>query len=153
LRVGILHGETEEERMARTVADVMTKDPKALDEGAPVVAAAKLMRDADIGAVIVTSGDEVRGILTDRDIVVRAVADDRELSEVTVGELCTASPTTVSPDQTVDDALRTMEQQNVRRLPVVDGGRAVGFVSLGDLSEVADTGEAMRDIAEAPANN
>jgi CBS domain-containing protein len=139
--------------MARTVADVMTKDPATLEDSASVVAAAKLMRDADIGAVIVTSGDDVRGILTDRDVVVRAVADDRELNEVTVGELCTSSPTTVAPDQSVDDALRTMEKENVRRLPVVEGGRPVGVVSLGDLSEITDTGDAMRDIAEAPANN
>jgi CBS domain-containing protein len=139
--------------MARTVADVMTKDPKTLDEGAEVVAAAKIMRDADIGTVIVTSGGSVRGILTDRDIVLRAVAQDRELNEVTVGEICTSTVTTTGPDADVKDALRTMEQENVRRLPVVDGGRAVGLVSLGDLAEVTDTGEAMRDIAEAPANN
>ena len=139
--------------MARTVADVMTKDPRTLDEGAPLVAAAKLMRDDDIGTVIVTSNDEVRGILTDRDIVIRAVADDRDLAEVTVGEVCSPGVTTTTPDEPVDKALRTMEQENVRRLPVVDGGRPVGLVSLGDLSEVADTGDTMRDIAQAPADS
>ena len=139
--------------MARTVGDVMTKDPKTLDEGAPLVAAAKLMRDDDIGTVIVTSGDEVRGILTDRDIVIRAVADDRDLAEVTVGDVCSPSVTTTTADEPVDQALRTMEKEHVRRLPVVDGGRPVGLVSLGDLSEVADTGNTMRDIAQAPADS
>ena len=139
--------------MARTVGDVMTKDPKTLDEGAPLVAAAKLMRDDDIGTVIVTSGDEVRGILTDRDIVIRAVADDRDLAEVTVGDVCSPSVTTTTADEPVDQALRTMEQEHVRRLPVVDGGRPVGLVSLGDLSEVTDTGNTMRDIAQAPADS
>ena len=139
--------------MSRTVGDVMTKDPKTLDEGAPLVAAAKLMRDDDIGTVIVTSGDEVRGILTDRDIVIRAVADDRDLAEVTVGEVCSPSVTTTTADEPVDQALRTMEQENVRRLPVIDGGRPVGLVSLGDLSEVTDTGNTMRDIAQAPADS
>ena len=139
--------------MARTVGDVMTKDPKTLDEGAPVTAAAKLMRDEDIGTVIVTSNDQVRGILTDRDIVIRVVAEDRDLAEVTVGEFCSFGVTTASPDEPVDKALRTMEQENVRRLPVVDGGKPVGLVARGDLSEVTDTGDTLRDIAQAPADN
>ena len=139
--------------MARTVADVMTKDPKTLDEGASVVAAAKIMRDADVGTVIVTKNDEVRGIVTDRDIVVRAVADDRDMAEVTLAEVCSPKVAVTAPDEPIDKALRTMEQENVRRLPVVEGGRAVGLVSLGDLSEVTDTGDTLRDIAQAPADN
>jgi CBS domain-containing protein len=139
--------------MARTVADVMTKDPKTLDEGASVVAAAKIMRDADVGTVIVTKNDEVWGIVTDRDIVVRAVADDRDMAEVTLPEVCSPKVASTTPDEPIDKALRKMEQENVRRLPVVEDGRAVGLVSLGDLSEVTDTGDTLRDIAQAPADD
>ena len=139
--------------MARTVGDVMTKDPKTVDAGATLTEAARIMRDDDVGAVIVTSGDEIKGIATDRDIVIRALADGQDPSTCKVSDVCSSAVTTATPGDSVEDALRTMEQENIRRLPVVDGGRPVGLVSLGDLSEVTDTGRTMRDIAQAPADS
>ena len=139
--------------MARTVADVMTKNCKTVDAGATLVEAARIMRDDDVGAVIVTSGDKIQGIATDRDIVVRALADGQDPSSCKVSDICSSGVTTASPQDSVEDALRTMEKENIRRLPVVEGGRPVGLVSLGDLSEVTDTGDTLRDIAKAPADN
>ena len=139
--------------MARTVGDVMTKEPKTVDAGATLIEAARIMRDDDVGAVIVTSGGDICGIATDRDIVVRALAEGKDASSCKVSDICSSSVTTTSPQDSVEDALRTMEQENIRRLPVVEGGRPVGLVSLGDLSEVTDTGDTLRDIAQAPADS
>jgi CBS domain-containing protein len=140
--------------MANKVRDVMTRDPATCSTDDSLVDAAKTMRDGDFGAVIVTQGDSVHGILTDRDIVVRAVADGKDVTSTTVGDVCTPNPATLSPDDDISDAIARMREQDVRRLPVVDDdGSPVGIVSLGDLAVERDEDSALADISAASPNN
>jgi len=139
--------------MAQTVNEVMTADPRTVDMGAPLAEAAVQMRDADIGAVLAVDGGEVKGIVTDRDIAVRAVAEGRDPATTPVSEICTSEVVTLTADQSVDDALRLMQEHDVRRLPVVQDGRAAGIVSLGDVSKERDSGETLADISTSSPNN
>jgi CBS domain-containing protein len=112
------------------------------------------MRDADIGPVIVTgAGDHELGILTDRDIVTRVVADGRDPDSVTLGELATWDPTCVSPNDPVERAITLMRGNAIRRLPVVEDGKPVGVISLGDLAIDRDPDSALADISRATPNN
>ena len=139
--------------MADTVRDVMTTDPATCAPTDSATEAARAMRDGDFGAVIVAEGDSVRGILTDRDIVVRAVAEGRDPNEVRVSDIQTTDPTTLSPNDSVADAVRRMTEADVRRLPVVENGSPVGIVSLGDLAVSEDEDSALADISAASPNN
>jgi CBS domain-containing protein len=139
--------------VAQSIKDVMTSDPRTVDAGDSVADAARIMAEADVGAVIVVEDGQVSGIVTDRDIAVRAVAEGRDPSSAKASEIATGSPTTLSPDDSVDDAVKAMEEQNVRRLPVVEDGRPAGIVSLGDVAEERDAGGALADISSAPPNN
>ena len=139
--------------MAKTVQDVMTANPITLPRTASAVDAARVMRDSDIGPVIVTDGDRICGIVTDRDITVRAVAEGRNPSDVQLGDICTPDPTTVAPSEPVKEALERMRQQAIRRLIVADEGKPLGIVSLGDLSDHGEADDTLRDISEAPANS
>ena len=140
--------------MAQTISDVMTPDPITVSADTPIAEVARQMRDNDVGAILVTDGGSVSGIVTDRDITVRAVADGRDASSTQVSDVATMDVTTLSASGTVDDAVRTMQGSDVRRLPVVDdGGRPVGIVSLGDISIEKDAGSALADISSAPPNN
>ena len=138
--------------MAQSIRDVMTSNPRTLEAGATAVDAARAMRDEDVGAVIVTEGDEIRGIVTDRDITVRLVADGKD-PKGTVGSMCTSDVVTVTPDDSVDDAIRIMSDKAIRRLPVVEKGRPVGIVSIGDLAVEGDGERALAHISAAPPNN
>ena len=138
--------------MATLVRDVMTKDPVTCPADTAVTDAARLMRDRDIGAVLVTDGEALKGIVTDRDIVVRCVAAGKA-DQAKLGDACSASMTTVSPDMSAEDAARVMAEQAVRRLPVVDNGRPVGVVSLGDLAVERDPGSVLGGISAAPPNS
>jgi CBS domain-containing protein len=138
--------------MAQTVNDVMTKNPRTFDAGEPVVAAARAMRDDDIGAVIVMDANRVRGIVTDRDITVRAVAEGRDPNAVTLGETSSGDVETVTPATSIDEAVRIMRERAVRRVPVVDNGQPVGIVSIGDLAMERDSSSALADISAAPPN-
>jgi CBS domain-containing protein len=131
----------------------MTADPRTIDTGATLVDAAREMRDGDVGALIVVDGGSVAGIVTDRDIVVRAIADGRDPGSTRVTDVATMSPVTLTVDQTVEDAIRVMREQDVRRIPVVQDGRPAGIVSLGDLAIERDTDSALADIASEPPNN
>ena len=139
--------------MAQSIKEVMTSDPRTVDAADSVADAAKIMAEADVGAVIVVEDEQVSGIVTDRDIAVRAVAEGRDPSSTKVSEVATGSPKTLSPDESVEDAEKAMREQDVRRLPVVEDGRPVGIVSLGDVAEERDAGEALADISSAPPNN
>ena len=139
--------------MTQTIDEVMTPGPTIYSAETTVADAARFMRDADVGDVLVGEGNRVSGIVTDRDIVVRAVADDRSPDQVRLGEICSSDLVTVAPTDTVDDALRIMREHALRRLPVCDEqGNAVGIVSLGDLSYDNDADEALADISAAPPN-
>jgi drug/metabolite transporter (DMT)-like permease/CBS domain-containing protein len=134
-----------------TVQEVMTPDPVTIEASSPVGYAAKAMRDHDVGAVVVTNGDELRGIVTDRDIVVRALADGPDPMDVRVDEVATQRDLrTLQPQDPIDDAALAMREAAVRRLPVVEDGRVVGIVSLGDLAIERDPRSALADISSAP---
>jgi CBS domain-containing protein len=140
--------------MSQTISQVMTSDPWTVQEGAPIQEAARIMRDADIGDVIVVRPDEsVCGIITDRDLVVRAVADGSDPKIATVADVCRHSVVSISSGDPVDQAATLMREHNIRRLPVIDGSRLVGIVSLGDLAIERDPTSALADISKAPPNN
>ncbi|HEX8092423.1 CBS domain-containing protein [Jatrophihabitans sp.] len=135
--------------MATTVSDVMTRDPETVEVSEPVVEAARRMRDADTGDVIVLDNGRVVGVLTDRDITIRVVAENKDLS-TPVGEACSASDLqTVGPDTSLDQAVQLMRDNAIRRLPVVENDRAVGIISLGDLAIELDEDSALADISAA----
>jgi CBS domain-containing protein len=134
------------------ISDLMTSEPATLDVMNTAAEAATVMAERDVGDVIVRDGEQVCGIVTDRDIVVRAVAENRNPVTVPLGDICSRSVVTLSPDDSVDDAVRVMSEQALRRLPVVVDGRAVGIVSLGDLAVERDRDSALGRISAAPPN-
>ena len=110
------------------------------------------MRDGNIGDVVVLEDGQVRGILTDRDIVIRALAEGMDPSRTTVGEVCSRELTTLSPTDSIAQAVSIMRDKAIRRLPVVEGGRPVGIVSLGDLAVEREPDSALGGISAAPPN-
>ena len=138
--------------MAQSIRDVMAAHPVALPATSSVIDAARAMRDSNIGDVIIIDNGQVCGIVTDRDITIRGVAEGRDLSHLKLADVCSRELTTVSPTDSVDDALRLMREKAIRRLPVVEGGKPVGIVSLGDLALEKDPGSALGDISGAPPN-
>jgi CBS domain-containing protein len=139
--------------MAQSIREIMTADPRTVETGATVAEAAREMRDGDVGSVVVIENGAVAGILTDRDIAVRVVAQGLDPDATRVSEAATMRPVTLTVDQSVDDAIRLVREQNVRRIIVLQDGRAAGIVSLGDLAIERDTDSALADIASEPANN
>ena len=135
------------------LADVMTPDPVVCPSSASVLDAAMLMRDQAIGDVLVERDGQLMGIVTDRDIVVRAVAEAREPSSVTLGEICTEDVHSVTIDTSVDDVVRIMNDSAVRRVPVVENGRPVGIVALGDLAVARDRETVLGNISAAAPND
>ena len=139
--------------MAQSIREVMTHDPRTCDAGATLQDAAREMRDGDIGDVLVVRDGALLGIVTDRDIVVRAVAEGRDPTSTRLEEVCTESVQTLTPDQTVEEAIRLMRENDIRRLPVVQDGRPAGIVSLGDLAVERDAQSALADISASAPNN
>jgi CBS domain-containing protein len=135
--------------MAQTVEQVMTSNPRTVNVDDTVLDAGRVMRDNDIGDVIVVENGQVTGILTDRDIVVRAIAEGRDGESTSVGEICTTGVEAIEPEASVDDALRTMREHDIRRLPVVKNARPVGIVSLGDLAVEREPDSTLADISAA----
>ena len=136
-----------------SIQDLMTPDLKALEATASVRAAAELMRERDIGDVVVLENNRLCGIVTDRDIVVRVLADGSDPGMVTVGEICSRELTTVPPMASVDDAVRLIRQKAIRRLPVVeDNGEVLGIISIGDIAVAKDRESALADVSAAPPN-
>lgn len=138
--------------MATLVREVMQANPVSVEAGDSVETAAETMRENDIGDVVVLSDGQVRGILTDRDIVVRAVAEHKPLTATPVGQCCSQDILVIGADDTTDDAISLMRQNTVRRLPVVSGDRLVGLVSLGDLAISEDPRSALADISASEPN-
>lgn len=137
--------------MAQRIADVMTKDPVAISERASALEAAQAMRQSDIGdVVVINDAEQVCGIVTDRDIAVRLVAEERDPSGTTLGDICSKNVATLSPTDSIGDAVRLMSDKAVRRAPVIENGKPVGIVSLGDLAVRQDPDSALADISEAP---
>ncbi|TDE19309.1 CBS domain-containing protein [Actinomadura sp. 6K520] len=140
--------------MPPRVSDVMTAAPETLPLDATLYEAARIMRDRGIGDVLVTYAGRLCGVVTDRDIVVRAVAESRDTSLTPLGDVCTAELTTVGPDDDTGTAARLMCERAVRRLPVVDAQhRPVGIVCIGDLAVANGDGGPLPEISKAPPNN
>jgi CBS domain-containing protein len=139
--------------MSQTVEEIMTPDPRTVNVDDTVQDAARVMKDNDIGDVILVEDGQVTGILTDRDIAVRAVAEGRDASSTEVREICTGGIEAIEPDASVDDAVQTMREHDIRRLPVVKGGRPVGIISLGDLAVEREPDSTLADISAAAPDN
>ena len=138
-------------RAARRVRDAMTANPRAAEPSMLLGEAAQLMKSEDIGALPVVEQGRLVGVLTDRDIVVRVVAEGRDAQSVQVGDIASRELVTAAPDQPLDEALRLMARSRIRRLPVVDGERLVGMLAQADValeSEEHEVGEAVGQISE-----
>jgi CBS domain-containing protein len=140
--------------MGQMIRDVMTTNPVTLAATATVIEAAQKMKERDIGDVIVMKDDkQMCGIVTDRDIVVRAIATGRELGKMKLDEVCSRDVTTVAPTDDIEKAIQLMRDKGVRRLPVVENGRPIGIISLGDLAVERDRRSCLGDISAQPPNN
>jgi CBS domain-containing protein len=136
----------------KTVSDVMSPQPLALTFDQTAADAARLMRDSDVGDVLVTESGELCGIVTDRDLVVRCIAEGRDPETTALDEICSTVLITLAPDSRLDDAIAIMCAKTVRRLPIVDGRTPIGIVSIGDLALAVDRESVLGKISAAPPN-
>jgi CBS domain-containing protein len=133
-----------------SIRDLMTVKPRTVKTGDSIVDAAKLMRGEDAGIAPIVDGERLVGVLTDRDIAVRVVAEGKDPSKTKVEEIASRSLVTLEPEQDLDDALRLMAKHQVRRLPVVESGKLVGIVAQADVARHADaerTGDVVAEIS------
>jgi len=143
----------ETQRRPQDIREVMTATPETVATTSTLAEAASKMKQQDAGAmVVVDDSKRVVGILTDRDIAIRAVAEGRDAKTTKVGDIASTDLKSLSPTDSVKDAVRLMRQQKIRRLPVVENGRPVGVVSIGDLAEERDPHSALADISRAAGN-
>jgi len=137
--------------MAQTIRELMTQNPRTVSPDQTIRDAAQIMRDEDTGVVPITEGDSLVGVVTDRDIAIRAIAEGKD-GQTTVREVASQDIVTIDPQQELDEALRLMAQHQVRRLPVVEeDGKLVGIVSQADVARHGDdarTGEVVEQISE-----
>ena len=140
--------------MGTKIGDVMTTRPRCVSPDTPISQVAELMESEDIGSVPVLDGEQLAGMITDRDIVIRAIAQGKDPRGMPVREVSTRDVVTVSPDHDLSDALQLMAQHQVRRLPVVDeDNRLVGIVSQADVALEAKekaVGEMVEEISKPP---
>ena len=140
-----------------TAREIMTGSAECASAEETLADAARKMRDLDVGALPICGSDNrLKGMITDRDIVVKCIAEGGDPSSTKVSELAEGKPVTIGADDSVEETLRTMTEHNVRRLPVIDGHELVGIVSQADVARnlsddhIADLVQA---ISQAPANN
>ncbi len=139
--------------MTERIKDVMTPAPRTLPATTTVREAAEAMRANDIGTVIATDGEgRLAGIVTDRDIAVRVVAEGRDPRATRIGDIASHEVAALSPEDPVERAVQLMRERAVRRLPVIQDGKVMGIVSLGDLALERDPDSALADISGAPPN-
>ena len=135
--------------MAKTARDVMTGDAECIDENDTVLDAAKRLAELNIGAMPICGSDNrLKGMLSDRDIVVKVLARGMDPGSTKAGELGEGKPVTIGADDSVEEALHTMADHKVRRLPVIDGHDLIGIVSQADLAKNVDE-EKVGDLVEA----
>ncbi|WP_330461530.1 CBS domain-containing protein [Streptomyces sp. NBC_00820] len=135
--------------MTQQVREIMTTDLVTVEPLTSVVDVAQLMRREDVGDVLVVDEGRLRGVVTDRDLVIRVLAEGDDIHDRTVANACSEDLITVAPDDDVDEVMGLMRHRAVRRLPVVEEGRPVGIVSLGDLAIAVDPGSALAGISAA----
>jgi CBS domain-containing protein len=138
--------------MGKSIRDAMTGTPRNVGTTTTIAEAAKLMKSEDVGSLPVTEGDRLVGMVTDRDIVTRVVAEGKDPGAMTVGEIASKDLITVDPQQDLDEALTLMAQHQVRRLPVVEeDGRLVGILAQADVAregEDSKTGQLVEQISD-----
>ena len=129
--------------------DLMTPDPTCVKEHQTLVDAARMMRDLDVGALPICGDDDrLKGMLTDRDIVVKCVADGGDPGSVTAGSLAEGKPLTIGADDDIREALEVMQEYQVRRLPVIDGHDLVGIIAQADIARELSATETAETVAE-----
>jgi len=137
--------------MTKTIRDLMTKDPCTIDADKTVTYAAKMLRDEDVGLAPIVEGDKLVGTLTDRDIAVKVVAEGKDPESTKVRDVATTRLVTIDPDQSLDEAMRLMSENQVRRLPVIEeDGRLAGVVAQADVAKhasAADAGKVVEQIS------
>ena len=140
--------------MARTIKDIMTKAPECAGENDTILAVAQKLAELDVGSLpICGADDKLKGMITDRDIVVKVIAKGKDPTATLAGDLATRTPVMVQADDTPDEALNLMAEHKVRRLPVLDRKKLVGIVSQGDIAlnlDDAETGRLVEVISGAP---
>jgi CBS domain-containing protein len=138
--------------MANTIVrEAMTPSPTSIQSDASVVDAARLLTSEDVGSLPVVAGEELVGMVTDRDLVLRVLARDLDPHKTSVADACTQDPEVATSDEPLDAALQRMAAKQVRRLPVVDGGRLVGILAQADVartSQATETGRMVEAISE-----
>lgn len=133
------------------IRDLMTENPSSCAPTTPVLEVAKVMAREDVGSIPVVDGGRLVGVVTDRDLVVRVLVEGRDPDHTTVGDVASSDVATVSPDESLDQALTLLARHQVRRLPVVEGGQLVGIVAQADVALHADevqTGEVVEQISK-----
>jgi CBS domain-containing protein len=138
--------------MGKSIRDAMTTNPRNVETSTPITEAAKLLKSENVGSLPVTEGDRLVGMVTDRDIVVRVVAEGKDVQSATVGEIASRDLVTIDPQQDLDEALRLMAKHQVRRLPVVEeDGRLVGILAQADVAQQGQdskTGQMVQEISD-----
>src|SRR5919112_3031778 len=134
------------------IRDIMTSDPVSVEPDTTIEEVATLMKEEDIGAVPVVEDGELAGIVTDRDIVLRCIAEGKDATECTADEVMSNDVRTITPDTSTDEAARIMGDKQIRRLAVVEDGKLLGMVSIGDLAVKADnddlSGDTLEDVSK-----
>jgi CBS domain-containing protein len=138
--------------MARKMRDIMSPAPICMAPGESVSAAAKAMKQHGIGTVLVTDG-RLSGLVTDRDITVRVLAENRDPLTTRIGDICSSELVVLGPDDDVEQATRLVRERAVRRIPVLADGRPVGVVSIGDLALDKDATSALSGVSSASPNS
>lgn len=136
-----------------TVRELMTPDPLVVPASTSVRQGAQHLRDQDVGDVMIEEDGTLRGIVTDRDIAVRVVAEGLDPDAVTLGDACTGELRSIGPDEEIGQATRMMSEHAIRRLPVTQDGAAVGVLSLGDLAVAQDPESVLADISAASGDH
>ncbi|MDJ1131271.1 CBS domain-containing protein [Streptomyces iconiensis] len=138
--------------MPQQVRDLMTPAPVTVAPETPVVDVAQRMRSDDVGAVLVVEDGQLKGLVTDRDLVVRILADGGAVTDRPVGDACSEELLAVGPDDDVDRALTLVRRKAVRRLPVVENDEPIGILSLGDLAIERDPDSALGQVSASSPN-
>jgi CBS domain-containing protein len=139
--------------MATKMRDIMSPAPVSMAATEPVLAAARAMKEHGIGTVLIVADGRLTGLVTDRDIAVRVLAENRDPASTRVGDICSTELAVLGPDDDVDQATRLVRERAVRRIPVIEDGTPVGVVSIGDLALEKDPSSALSDVSAAPPNS
>ena len=139
--------------MAILVRHAMTESPKTVEPGASANEVAEIMKSEDVGVVPVVENEEPVGMITDRDLVIRVLAEARDPAEVRARDIASPALVSVTPDMKLSEARDLMEEHQIRRLPVVKGGQLVGILAIGDVAwadaSTREVGEALRAVSES----